>query len=76
MDDNLPPLPELPDAIRVPLHRIWADIGYLIDRAKLSGDTDLAVHTVKVLCDETERAVRAALAAQPTEPVAHCALTP
>jgi hypothetical protein len=61
---------ELPDDIRVPLHRIWADIGYLIGRAKLGGDTDLAVHTVKALCDEVERAVRAALAQQEQEPVA------
>jgi hypothetical protein len=57
----LPPLPDLPDDIRVPLHRLWADAGYLIGRAK-AGDTDLAVHTIKALCDEVERAVRAALA--------------
>jgi hypothetical protein len=51
------PFKELPDAIRVPLHRIWSDAGYLIGRAKL-GDTDLAVHTIKALVDEVERAVR------------------
>lgn len=55
---------ELPDEIRVPLHRLWADAGYLIGRAK-TGDTDLAVHTIKALCDELERAIRAALAAAP-----------
>jgi len=64
--DDLPPT-ELPDEIRVPLHRIWADIGYLIGRAK-KGETDLAVHTVKSLCDELERAIRAALAAAPAAP--------
>jgi hypothetical protein len=53
----------LPDAIRVPLHKLWADIGYLIGRAK-HGDTDLAVHTVKALCDEVERTVLAALSNQ------------
>jgi hypothetical protein len=66
-------LAELPDDIRVPLHRIWADAGYLIARAK-NGDTDLAIHTIKALCDEVERAVRAALAkidaAQAAVPVA------
>ena len=51
---------DLPDSIRVPLHRLWADAGYLIGRAK-NGETDLAVHTIKALCDELERAIRAAL---------------
>lgn len=62
-DDDLQreTMDELPDSIRVPLHRIWADIEYLIGRAK-QGDTELAVHTVKALCDEVERAVRAELA--------------
>lgn len=56
-------LPDLPDAIRVPIHRIWADAGYLVGRA-IAGDKDLAVHTIKALCDEAERAIRAALASQ------------
>jgi hypothetical protein len=55
---------ELRDRIRVPLHRLWADAGYLIGRAK-AGDTDLAVHTIKTLCDELERAIREALASPP-----------
>jgi hypothetical protein len=50
---------ELPDSIRVPLHRLWADAGYLVGRAK-TGNTDLAVHTIRALCDEVERAIRAA----------------
>ena len=55
-----PAVVDLPDSIRVPLHRLWADAGYLIGRAK-NGETDLAVHTIKALCDELERAIRAAL---------------
>ena len=59
-----PAVVDLPDSIRVPLHRLWADAGYLIGRAK-NGETDLAVHTIKALCDELERAIRAALQGEP-----------
>jgi len=60
-----PAVVDLPDSIRVPLHRLWADAGYLIGRAK-NGETDLAVHTIKALCDELERAIRAALSGEQT----------
>ena len=53
---------ELPDDIRVPLHKLWADAGYLVGRA-CDGERDMAVHRIKALCDEVERAVRTALAA-------------
>lgn len=56
-----PPQPltgELPDGIRVPLHKLWADAGYLVGRA-IDGNRDLAVHRIKAMCDEVERAIRA-----------------
>lgn len=58
---------QLPDSIRVPLHRLWADAGYLVARA-VQGDSELAVHTIKALCDEVERAVRADLTPAPAQP--------
>lgn len=59
-------LPALPDQIRVPLHKLWADAGYLVGRAR-AGDADLALHRIKALCDEVERAALAALTAQAAE---------
>jgi len=56
----------LPDVIRVPLHKLWADAGYLVGRAR-DGDVDLAVHRIKALCDEVERATLAALSASQAE---------
>lgn len=55
---------ELPDAIRIPQHKLWADAGYLVGRAR-AGDVDLAVHRIKALCDEVERAIRAQPVQQP-----------
>ena len=55
---------ELPDEIRIPLHKLWADAGYLVGRAR-AGDVDLAVHRIKALCDEVERAIRAQPVQQP-----------
>ena len=59
-----PAVLELPKRIRVPLHRLWADAGYLVGRAKC-GEVDLSVHTIKSLCDELERAILAALQGEP-----------
>lgn len=62
---------ELPDAIRIPLHSLWADAAYLAGRAIAEHTPDLIVKTIKARCDETEAAIRAALASAPPagEPV-------
>ena len=54
---------ELPDAIRLPLHRLWADAGYLIGRARQETDPERFVTIIKSRCEEIEAAYRAALAA-------------
>ena len=64
---------ELPDAIRLPLHRLWADAGYLIGRARQETDPERFVTIIKSRCEEIEaayradRAERAAPAWQPIE---------
>lgn len=35
---SVPPLNELPDDLRVPLHELQADVRYLIARARQEGD--------------------------------------
>lgn len=50
---------ELPDAIRLPLHRLWADAGYLIGRARQETDPERFVTIIKSRCEEIEAAYRA-----------------
>ena len=50
---------ELPDAIRLPLHSLWADAGYLIGRARVESDPERFVTFIKSRCEEIEAAYRA-----------------
>lgn len=65
---------ELPDAIRLPLHRLWADAGYLIGRARQETDPERFVTIIKSRCEEIEAAYRADRAerAAPIDMVLFC----
>lgn len=60
---------ELPEAIRVPLHELHADAGYLAGRVAADGaSAGMVAETIRDHCDAIESAVRAALAATQARP--------